>query len=97
MSFTSLIKVIAHCNDHLCIYLSDQNLLPWLYISGFHTGFFVREVGGGGGDFVMVGTLRGCPIEIMTLEIIELEMTNFDSMSGIFKTLYLALINYYFN
>ena len=48
-----LIKIF--CLD--CIFIN---------ISGFHTGFFVRE--GGGGDFVMLGTLRGCPIEIVTLE-----------------------------
>ena len=30
-------------------------------------------------------------------EIIELEMTNFDSMSAIFKTLYLALIKFFLN
>ena len=37
----------------------------FINISGFHTGFFVRGVGG---DFVMLGTLRACPIEIVTLE-----------------------------
>ena len=39
----------------------------------------------------MLGTLGACPIEIMPLEIVELEMTNFDPTSAIFKTLYLAL------
>ena len=48
-----------------------------VYVStrGFQTGFFVR---GGRGDFVMLGTLGACPIEIMPSEIIELELTNFN-------------------
>ena len=39
----------------------------------------------------MLGPLGACPIEITSLEIIESELTNFDSTSAIFKTLYLAL------
>ena len=41
-----------------------------IYCAGLNTGFFVR------GE--TLGTLGGCPIEIMPLEIIELELTNFN-------------------
>ena len=33
---------------------------------------------GGRENLVMLGTLGACPIEIMPLEIIELELTNFN-------------------
>ena len=51
-------------------------------MAGFHIKFK--------GDAIMLGGLVACPVKIMIFEVRFL-LTNFDSTSAIFKTLYLAL------
>ena len=48
---------------------------------------------GGRGRLRHVGDFGACPTEIKPLDIIELELTNFDSTSAIFKTLYNLALN----